>query len=149
MDYLGISRRFFLRSSRRDLGDGIIFTLGIGKPLLRSHCAIATAADTSRAAESARGERVSMRRVASGYIARPRPLEQELSGRDRLAPVRPGLYSRYGDQPAARLEAARQRIRTDWAAAAAGWYTQREDLWEVSRPISEWMVRKLDPQPGA
>jgi len=47
-----------------------------------------------------------------------------------------------------RLEAARQRIRADWAAVAAGWHTQREELWEVSRPISEWMIRKLDPQPG-
>jgi SAM-dependent methyltransferase len=31
---------------------------------------------------------------------------------------------------------------------APGWYTQREELWKVSRPVSEWMVRKLDPQPG-
>jgi ubiquinone/menaquinone biosynthesis C-methylase UbiE len=31
---------------------------------------------------------------------------------------------------------------------ATGWYTQREDLWKNSRPVSEWMVRKLDPQPG-
>jgi SAM-dependent methyltransferase len=51
-------------------------------------------------------------------------------------------------EKSARLEAARQRSRTDWAAVAAGWYTQREDLWEVSRPISEWMVRKVAPQPG-
>src|SRR5215213_8657390 len=26
--------------------------------------------------------------------------------------------------------------------------TQREELWKSSRPVSEWMVRKLDPQPG-
>ena len=31
---------------------------------------------------------------------------------------------------------------------APGWYAQREGLWRVSRPVSEWMVRKLDPQPG-
>jgi SAM-dependent methyltransferase len=45
-------------------------------------------------------------------------------------------------------EAARQRNRAIWAAVAPGWYTQREALWKVSRPVSEWMVRKLDPQPG-
>jgi SAM-dependent methyltransferase len=45
-------------------------------------------------------------------------------------------------------EEARQRSRADWAAVAPGWYAQREELWKVSRPVSEWMVRKLDPQPG-
>jgi SAM-dependent methyltransferase len=45
-------------------------------------------------------------------------------------------------------ETARQKSRADWAAVATGWYTQREELWNVSRPVSEWMVRRLDPQPG-
>ena len=31
---------------------------------------------------------------------------------------------------------------------ATGWYAQREELWKSSRPISEWMIRRLDPQPG-
>ena len=31
---------------------------------------------------------------------------------------------------------------------AAGWYAQREQVWKASRPVSEWMVRKLDPRPG-
>jgi SAM-dependent methyltransferase len=31
---------------------------------------------------------------------------------------------------------------------ACGWYAQREELWKASRPVSEWMVRRLDPQPG-
>jgi SAM-dependent methyltransferase len=45
-------------------------------------------------------------------------------------------------------EAARQQSRAAWGAVAPGWYAQREELWRVSRPVSEWMVRKLDPQPG-
>jgi SAM-dependent methyltransferase len=45
-------------------------------------------------------------------------------------------------------EAARQQSRAAWGAVAPGWYAQREELWKVSRPVSEWMVRKLDPQPG-
>jgi SAM-dependent methyltransferase len=45
-------------------------------------------------------------------------------------------------------EAARQQSRAAWNAVAAGWYAQREELWKVSRPVSEWMVRRLDPQPG-
>jgi SAM-dependent methyltransferase len=45
-------------------------------------------------------------------------------------------------------EAARQRSKATWDAVAAGWYTQREEIWESSRPVSEWMIRMLDPQPG-
>jgi hypothetical protein len=45
-------------------------------------------------------------------------------------------------------EETRRRSRAIWAAVATGWYTQREELWKSSRPVSEWMVRKLDPQPG-
>jgi SAM-dependent methyltransferase len=45
-------------------------------------------------------------------------------------------------------EETRRRSRAIWTAVATGWYTQREELWKNSRPVSEWMVRKLDPQPG-
>ena len=45
-------------------------------------------------------------------------------------------------------ETARQQSRAAWNAVAPGWYAQREELWKASRPVSEWMVRRLDPQPG-
>jgi SAM-dependent methyltransferase len=45
-------------------------------------------------------------------------------------------------------ESARQQSRAAWGAVASGWYAQREALWKASRPVSEWMVRKLDPRPG-
>jgi SAM-dependent methyltransferase len=45
-------------------------------------------------------------------------------------------------------ETARQQSRAAWGAVASGWYAQREDIWKASRPVSEWMVRKLNPQPG-
>ena len=45
-------------------------------------------------------------------------------------------------------EAARQRSKATWDAAATGWYAQREEIWESSRPVSEWMIRRLDPRPG-
>ena len=48
----------------------------------------------------------------------------------------------------AQPEAARQRSRVTWAAVSTGWYAQREQIWESSRPVSEWMIRRLDPQPG-
>src|SRR5215210_1505736 len=48
----------------------------------------------------------------------------------------------------AQHEAARQQSRAAWNAVAPGWYALREELWKVSRPVSEWMVRRLDPQPG-
>ena len=31
---------------------------------------------------------------------------------------------------------------------AAGWETARQDLWEHSRPVSEWLVERIDPHPG-
>ncbi len=52
-----------------------------------------------------------------------------------------------GEMPA-QPEAARQRSRAAWDAMASGWYSEREELWRTSRPVSEWMVRRLDPQPG-
>ena len=51
-------------------------------------------------------------------------------------------------EKSAKPEAARQQSRATWNAVAPGWYTQREELWKVSRPVSEWMIRRLDPQPG-
>ena len=45
-------------------------------------------------------------------------------------------------------ETARQQSRSAWGAVASGWYAQREDIWKASRPVGEWMVRRLDPQPG-
>jgi SAM-dependent methyltransferase len=48
----------------------------------------------------------------------------------------------------AQPEAARQQSRATWGAVATGWYAQREELWKASRPISERMIQRLDPQPG-
>jgi SAM-dependent methyltransferase len=45
-------------------------------------------------------------------------------------------------------ETARQQSKAAWGAVAPGWHAQREVLWEASRPVSEWMVQRLDPQPG-
>src|ERR687897_3067754 len=45
-------------------------------------------------------------------------------------------------------ETERQQSRSAWGAVASGWYAQREDIWKASRPVTQWMVRKLDPQPG-
>jgi SAM-dependent methyltransferase len=52
------------------------------------------------------------------------------------------------DEMSAQHEAARQQSRATWNAVASGWYAQREELWKASRPVSEWMVRRLDPRPG-
>jgi SAM-dependent methyltransferase len=45
-------------------------------------------------------------------------------------------------------ETARHQSRAAWGAVASGWYAQREELWKASRPVGEWMVRRVDPQPG-
>jgi SAM-dependent methyltransferase len=52
-----------------------------------------------------------------------------------------------GEIPA-QPEAARERSKASWDAVATGWYTQREEIWENSRSVSEWMIRRLDSQPG-
>lgn len=52
------------------------------------------------------------------------------------------------EEMSAKHEAARQQSRATWNDVASGWYAQREKLWKTSRPISEWLVRRLDPQPG-
>jgi SAM-dependent methyltransferase len=52
-----------------------------------------------------------------------------------------------GEIPA-QPQAERQRSKAAWDAVATGWYAQREEIWESSRPVSEWMIRRLDPQPG-
>jgi ubiquinone/menaquinone biosynthesis C-methylase UbiE len=52
------------------------------------------------------------------------------------------------EEMSAQYEAARQQSRATWNDVAPGWYAQRETLWKASRPISEWLVRRLDPQLG-
>ena len=43
----------------------------------------------------------------------------------------------------------RERSRAVWDEMAAGWEAHREAIWEDSRPVGEWLVRKLAPRPGA
>lgn len=46
------------------------------------------------------------------------------------------------------LEVARQRSKSVWDAMAPGWYAYREEIRKMTHPVSEWMIRKLAPQPG-
>jgi len=46
------------------------------------------------------------------------------------------------------LAMARQQSKAVWDEMAPGWHAWREGLWNLSRQVSEWMIRKLDPQPG-
>ena len=36
----------------------------------------------------------------------------------------------------------------NWQTMASGWERRRADIEEVTRPVTEWLVRALDPQPG-
>jgi SAM-dependent methyltransferase len=47
-----------------------------------------------------------------------------------------------------KLDEIRERSRSVWDAMAAGWETSRENLWQFSRPVSEWLVERVDPRPG-
>ncbi len=44
--------------------------------------------------------------------------------------------------------AYRERSHAIWEAMAPGWLRHRQYMWDVSSPIREDMVAKLDPQPG-
>lgn len=47
-----------------------------------------------------------------------------------------------------RLEEMRARSRQVWDAMAAGWERAGNDTWQYSRPVSEWLVARVDPRPG-
>lgn len=51
-------------------------------------------------------------------------------------------------QPSPEYEAARARSKAVWDEMAPGWHARRDELWDFSRPIAEWLVHKLDPRPG-
>ena len=42
----------------------------------------------------------------------------------------------------------RKRSLKTWETMAPGWLREREYMWNVSRPVGEWLVAKLGPQPG-
>jgi len=42
----------------------------------------------------------------------------------------------------------RRTALESWQSMAGGWERRREDIERVSRPVGEWMVQALDPQPG-
>ena len=37
-----------------------------------------------------------------------------------------------------RFDEARERSRSVWDTMVPGWESFRQDLWELSRPVSEW-----------
>jgi SAM-dependent methyltransferase len=45
-------------------------------------------------------------------------------------------------------EAYGQRSYELWQQMAARWERGREVLWETTRPVSEWLIERLSPQPG-
>ena len=46
------------------------------------------------------------------------------------------------------VEEYRRSSLANWGTMAAGWERRRADIERVSAPVSEWLVRHLDPQPG-
>lgn len=42
----------------------------------------------------------------------------------------------------------RSRSYAAWESVAPGWEREREYLWQVSRPVADWMVERLAPQAG-
>jgi SAM-dependent methyltransferase len=46
------------------------------------------------------------------------------------------------------LEEQRAKSLGLWDDMAAGWQTYNDYIWDVSRKVGEWLVEKLEPQPG-
>src|SRR4051812_27560522 len=46
------------------------------------------------------------------------------------------------------VEATREQSRAVWGAMAAGWEGSRNEMWADTRAVGEWLLEKLDPQPG-
>jgi SAM-dependent methyltransferase len=46
------------------------------------------------------------------------------------------------------LDEYRKRSYKTWETMAPGWLRERDFMWDASRPVGEWLVAKLDPQPG-
>jgi SAM-dependent methyltransferase len=48
------------------------------------------------------------------------------------------------------MDLAEYRARSfkTWETMAPGWLRERDYMWNVSRPVGEWLVAKLDPKPG-
>jgi SAM-dependent methyltransferase len=42
----------------------------------------------------------------------------------------------------------RRTALENWQTIASGWERRREQIERTTRPVTEWMVRALDPQPG-
>ena len=59
-----------------------------------------------------------------------------------------GLTLAPGVGCAAMAEDYRQASLDIWEQMAAGWESDRRSVWESSRPVGEWLVGALDPQPG-
>jgi SAM-dependent methyltransferase len=47
-----------------------------------------------------------------------------------------------------RIEQVKKAALVEWEAMAPGWDRRREYLREFSQPVTDWMVARLDPQPG-
>ena len=45
-------------------------------------------------------------------------------------------------------EELRRRSLESWQTVAAGWERRRADVNEITRPVRDWLVRELAPQPG-
>ena len=48
----------------------------------------------------------------------------------------------------AELAEARSKSKATWDEMAPGWQQHSDFMWEATRHVGEWMVDKLDPQPG-
>jgi SAM-dependent methyltransferase len=56
-------------------------------------------------------------------------------------------HSALYDRPVDREEYRRTALE-NWQTIAAGWERRRAQIEETTRPVTDWMVRALDPQPG-
>ena len=114
-------------------------TLVIGRREAEAQHDLTEAARRRRDAWSKSGARTA--RGRPGRVLADRPPGQ---------PALPSLTKRRRRVRIAAVDTAeyRQKSFDIWEAMAEGWDRRRDWMWQVSRPVGESLVRRLDPKPG-
>src|SRR5262245_53473746 len=73
--------------------------------------------------------------AARGRGCRPRPTDQSSKARPRSTET-------------TLMDEATEKIRQVWDDQANSWFGWRRAMFEASRPVHEWLVRSVAPQPG-
>ena len=91
---------------------------------------------------------VGLLEVAIGGLAAQPAVCSVIAGAMSPEQVRANAAAGAWEPTGRRARAAARAVRDQWQAMAPRWEQGRELLWRGTRPVSEWLVARLDPRPG-